>query len=340
MRLIIYFFKRLIHRNIPVYRFFYTLLTFNLNYCRQKLAIGQYPSKFGGMWTDHKDYPTKLASRQRAGVVKADMEPMLRQWREQGFVILEKAITDDLINQYLDEVAQLKAQAPSPLLVTAATLKDPAPYDEQLVASQHSVRTVDDYFFSEASRKILMHRGVMDFLELVFEDKPVLNQSLSFQQGSQQQVHQDTIFVRMNAPMQLAAIWVALEDVTPGSGELVYYAGSHRWEGFLFSGCFKHYDEERDGPEQLQQWQQWLQHEAERRRSELTPFLPRKGDVFIWHAGLAHGGAKVTRPNSTRLSLVGHYCPESVRPLYYYYKPAQRKRYDYGDYRYSSSYYR
>ena len=34
--------------------------------------------------------------------------------------------------------------------------------------------------------------------------------------------------------MELIASWIALEDVQPGSGELMYVPGSHRFEVFIF----------------------------------------------------------------------------------------------------------
>ena len=340
LRPFIYFFKRLIHKSISFYQFIYSVLTLNARNIKQRLSAGQYPSKFGGMWTDRKDYFHTFDKKILAGIIGEDDKRMLAQWRDYGYVTLEQAVDGELIDQYLEELNKLKEQEKSPLLMTSVSLKSPTPFNASVIAEQYSARTVDDYYFSEASRQILMNKKVMNFIEMVFEAKPVLNQSLNFQHGSQQAVHQDTAFVRMNTPMHMAAIWVALEDVVKGSGELVYYPGSHRWEGFLFSNRFKHYDEERDGHAQLEQWYQWIHGEAERRGCTLQSFLPKKGDVFIWHAGLAHGGSEVSLPGCTRKSLVGHYCPQGVRPLYHYYKPAQRKLYSFGDYQYCTSYYR
>jgi phytanoyl-CoA hydroxylase len=340
LKSLIYYIKRLIHNNYVLYQNFYSLITLNVDSIKHMLSAQHYPSKFGGMWTDRDDYDEIKLKKQKAGRISKGQETMLEHWRDQGYIIIKQAIDDESIDLYLSELEQLKAKERSPLLVTATTLSIPRPFSAEVVDSQTSVRVVDDYFYSQASRNILMNKRIMDFIELVFESRPMLNQSLNFEKGSQQEVHQDTAFVRMNSPMKLAAMWVALEDVQAGNGELVYYPGSHRWEGFLFSKRFKHYDEERDGPEQLDQWHQWIHEEAESRGCQLSTFLPQKGDVLIWHAGLAHGGAKVTRPEATRRSLVGHYCPEQVRPLYHYYKPGQRKRYPCGDYSYCSSYYR
>lgn len=331
--------KRAIHTWPSLYQLVFGLLTFNFDYCRQQLNGSAYPSRFGGMWTDHRNFADKLDKKVTSGAIDSTMSTLLEKWHEDGYAELPGAIDDELIHAYLQEIATLKAQSPSPLLVTATSLKDPIPFTAEIEAQETSVRTVDDYFFSEASRHILMHPTTTRFLREIFEAPPLLNQSLSFYHGSQQAVHQDTAFVRMNSPMKLAAIWIALEDVQVGSGELVYYPGSHRWEGFLFSGRFKHWDEERDGLEQLEHWHQWIHEEAKLRQVSLRSFTPKKGDVFVWHAALAHGGAPVVDNSLSRRSLVGHYCPQNVRPLYHYYKPGQRAYHHFQGSRYCSSYY-
>jgi hypothetical protein len=40
---------------------------------------------------------------------------------------------------------------------------------------------------------------------------------------------------------------------------------------------------------------------------EVQEFTCARGDTFIWHAGLLHGGRAVTNPASTRKSFVVHY---------------------------------
>ena len=78
---------------------------------------------------------------------------------------------------------------------------------------------------------------VMEFLSAVFEDKPKAFQSLYFWKGSEQPIHKDTAYVKVdNEPMQLTASWLALEDVHANTGELEYYIGSHRAPDYLFGG--------------------------------------------------------------------------------------------------------
>ena len=340
LRASIYRAKRLIHRRPALYGAAYSLATANLDFLRLRLQADQYPSPFGGLWTDRRDFPQRLEAGRARGEISDAQATQLLRWRSQGFLTLRAAIDEPRIDRYQAELDRLKSACPSPLSVTSISLPEPVPYSRQVEAENYSVRTVDDYYFSEPARRILMRPPITDFLELVFEKPPVLTQSLHFEYGSQQAVHQDTAFVRMNSPMRLVGVWIALEDVQPGSGELVYYPGSHHWPDYLFSGRFKHYDQERDGADQLEHWYRWLDEEGERRGSSRQSFLPRKGDILFWHAGLAHGGAAITRPGTTRRSLVGHYCPEGVRPLYHYYKPGQRKRRNWENYSYYSAYYR
>jgi len=331
--------KRLFDSSPLLYRTAFGLATFNLDYCEQRLHRGRYPSRFGGLWTDRVDFEDQLRRRLKRGEVAEDQLRSLSSWREQGFLKLDNAVDHRLIDDYLDELETLKARSPSPLYVTSSTLEAPAPFSAEVFAGNSSSRIVDDYFYSESARRLLFHPSITDYLSLFLASEPVLTQSLSFETGSEQAVHQDTAFVRMNAPMKFIGVWIALEDIQPGTGELVYYPGSHLWPDFLFSRYFKHYDSDRDGEAQLHNWLAWIHEQARERSQPLSSFFPKKGDVLLWHPALAHGGAPINNDRGTRRSLVGHYCAKGARPLYHYYKPAQRKGYGRQGCTYTSAYY-
>lgn len=340
LRKLLYAIKRTLHGNHALYRFLYLLVTFNIDNLRQLLDRKQYPSKFGGQWTDRNDFEIILKRKMEKGLVDAETEDRLRSWRREGYLVLEQAIAPDLIDALVRELDRLPTTHPPGLMVTGPLFEGAVPYRPDFVKAHESIRIVDQYFLSEAARKILLGDTLMNFIKVIFERRPILTQSLGFEYGSEQEIHQDTAFVIMTSPLKMVGIWIALEDVQPGSGELIYYPGSHLWPDFLFSGKFRHYDKERDGREQLDAWFAWLHEEARRRNVQLKSFLPKKGDALLWHAGLAHGGSHITRPGSTRRSLVGHYCPVGTRPLYHYYKPGQRKVYETEGYLYTTSYYR
>jgi ectoine hydroxylase-related dioxygenase (phytanoyl-CoA dioxygenase family) len=179
----------------------------------------------------------------------------------------------------------------------------------------------------------------MRFLKLIFDENPLLFQSLSFDQGSQQGLHQDTAYVVVDRPLELAACWIALEDVQEGSGELMYAPGSHRHADWPFAPDRKHWQSNPDGQQALDEWHSFLVASATAKPGGLRTFLPKKGDVLVWHADLAHGGSPVKRPELTRQSLVGHFCPQSARPQYLKEQRDRATIRHYGELAYSSWHY-
>jgi ectoine hydroxylase-related dioxygenase (phytanoyl-CoA dioxygenase family) len=98
---------------------------------------------------------------------------------------------------------------------------------------------------------------------------------------------------------------------------LIYYPGSHRLPDWLYSGEHKHFNHTRDRHEEHMGHLQALHDRSKERGLKLESFLPKKGDVLIWSSDLAHGGAQIEDPSSTRRSLVTHYTSASTRPYYF-----------------------
>jgi hypothetical protein len=59
---------------------------------------------------------------------------------------------------------------------------------------------------------------------------------------------------------------------------------------------------------------QWLVGEIDRGRHPRKVFLPKRGDVLIWHAALVHEGSPIRNDALTRKSLVTHYSGRSQMP--------------------------
>jgi ectoine hydroxylase-related dioxygenase (phytanoyl-CoA dioxygenase family) len=152
------------------------------------------------------------------------------------------------------------------------------------------------------------------FLSAVFEDRPKAFQQLAFWNGSQQAMHKDTAYVKIDTnPLSLAATWLALEDVREGAGELEYYVGSHRAPDFVFGGISKWVEGfmgEHD------RFLASLHEDAQRLGHRRATFRARAGDVLVWHADLAHGGSRITEQELTRRSLVTHFTAGRDEPFY------------------------
>lgn len=296
-----------------------------------------YLSRFGGLWTDRADAEEQIAARLRDGRIGEAEAGRLRHWVGHGHVVLEHAVEPAVCDRVRAELDRTFAQGDDRLLMYSEA--PDGPHAVEAGVDTPFARVVDAYVFSEPARAALFSAPIVRFLRLVFDDAPLLFQSLTFERGSQQALHQDTEFVVTTSPLEFAGTWIALEDIRPGSGELTFLDGSHRMPEFLFSGRYKHFDEKRDGHEQQAEWLRHVRGHAERMGLQERRFVARKGDVLLWSADLAHCGAPVTDPSSTRKSLVGHLCPDRVDPFFFRVRPGRRAKAAYGDGRYASQYY-
>jgi len=273
---------------------------------------------------DREDAAAELDRRVEQGRIDAQLAENFAQFIRDGYTILPEAVSQTvcenlrtvLATAFRDGSDRLLCQEPG----SAATQPVPAglPPDRMRVVDMHAVM--------EEARDALFADPITTFLGALFEDDPLLFQSLTFERGSQQGFHQDTAYVVVSSPRELAASWIALEDISAGSGELMYLPGSHRLPEWLFSGEHKHWKAERDGTEQHDEWCWYLIDESQKHGLESATFCAKTGDALIWAADLAHGGSVVTEPEASRRSLVGHYCPNRVDPNYFSFAPQRRTK--------------
>jgi ectoine hydroxylase-related dioxygenase (phytanoyl-CoA dioxygenase family) len=296
-----------------------------------------YFSRFGGLWTDRRDAAHEIDRRAEAGAIDVADAELLRHWIDHGYVILPGAVPPDACDRLRADLDRAFVGGDERLLMTSPAVEGMEPL--RAGVDPERARVVDAYVHYESARAALFSDPIVRFLRTVFEDDPLLFQSLTFERGSQQPMHQDTAFVVTSSPMEFAASWIALEDIYPGSGELTYLDGSHRLPEYLFSGKYKHWNAKRDGDDQHSEWHELIHRNAERMGLERRTFLPRKGDVLIWSADLAHGGSPVTDRSLTRKSLVGHYCPNRVEPFYFRTDPERRAKRSFDGCSYASQYY-
>ncbi len=277
-------------------------------------------SRFGGLWTDRVDAEAVLARKRAAGEIDGDEETSLRSWKRDGYAVLRGAIAPDLADAIRAEVERIWELRDPRFQIELGGIRHPI--DPALRGERYKL--LDLYVHSDAARAAAFAPLIRRFLGLVFERDVLLFQSLLFERGSGQDVHQDTAYVVTSSPLEFAASWIALEDIRPGSGELCYYRGSHRLAETLFRSGARNWNRQRDGEEANRRYLEGLRERARRENLELEVFRPHKGDALIWSADLAHGGSGIQDERLTRWSLVSHYCPRDVRPYYFSYKARHR----------------
>jgi hypothetical protein len=134
-----------------------------------------------------------------------------------------------------------------------------------------------------------------------------LFQSINFLTGSEQHTHSDSIHMSTYPLGGLIAAWVALEDITPENGPLHYYPGSHKLPYYLNAD----YDNEGNnwliGDKDYSAYESFIDKRVQELGLQKEVFLAKKGDIFIWHANLLHGGEPHPNKALTRRSMVLHY---------------------------------
>jgi len=232
---------------------------------------------------------------------------------------LENTVTEEAIDEALHDIQQRYMDGNA--LVQTREFGNP---QVVRIAERHKHirhKFLDGYAASEKIRKVIMSRQVVRFLNIIFDRPAMAFQGLYFETGSQQVLHQDSAYVRLNRPMELAASWLAMEDIKPESGELEYYVGSHRIKEYIFQGNSKWLPFNSD---ENPIFHRYVEEECKRSNLKRARFLPKKGDALIWHADLVHGGSKITQ-SATRRSFVTHWCPSTSEPSYFHYPPHSGK---------------
>lgn len=302
------------------------------------------PIPFGGLWPDQPNALDIVEGRLETGQINVKQAERLRHWIQNGYVILERAIPDDILSAALIDLDRAySGHFPDLRFECHLLAREPLPYQPEV--KLHPAKALDIHHFSPAIRNLMFCRPIEEFLALIFESKALASQTLGFFRGSAQDGHQDSAFVPYSLPRQFAATWIALEDVTLGAGELFYYPGSHNYPDFFYHDRYKSVAEasrmtdDTAKPGLFAEIDRHVQSLAERAQAlgiPKQPFAAKRGDVLVWHADLVHGGNPVSTTVSRR-SVVTHYCPKRVSPLFS--EDTNTKLWDHNGHLYTTSHY-
>lgn len=269
-------------------------------------------------WIDEPDADIDAYCRRAAHPEDYDLKDKLEFWREHGVVIFENAVDTDLIDLLNQDLDALVAEPQRhEIIVEIAGRQMPIrECDAATLANESRIKFCNVQCASLAAAHLSLTRCVTSFLGHIFGDPACLLQSLLFHKGSQQPIHLDYPYVRCQKHLaRMAASWIPLEDVHPDSGPLAYYCGSQRPEIMPFydwgDGSIIYDEKSRNQP---MDFANHLNAEMQRLGIEPKIFLPKRGDVLIWHAYLAHEGTAIKDPGRTRRSYVTHYAPLDSYP--------------------------
>jgi hypothetical protein len=236
-------------------------------------------------WFDKPDadnYITKLLNNNSINEYESKC---LKQFVEDGYMVLEGLIDEDLIssvNKEIDEAIEHK-------------------YQDYTKGSSQRIEHL--HFHYPNINKLFMDQRYRRIIDLIFGVRARPCQTLTFINGSQQPPHQDLIYLTPFPAGYMCGTWIALQDVVENSGELIVYPKSHRDKRIYLrdTGCEK-ITENSDKFNSII-YPIWTEV-----AKKYKPYVyrPKKGDTLIWHENLLHGGSKRINESLERRSIVIH----------------------------------
>jgi len=159
---------------------------------------------------------------------------------------------------------------------------------------------IQDGWIQEASiGRLAVHRPVLDLLTKLYGRRAFPFQTLNFEFGTQQEPHSDTFHFDSTPARFMCGVWIALEDISPDAGPLVYYPGSHKLPILHRADI--------GGNKSYPDYEKHIAGLIDEHGLEPEYGLLRRGQALIWSANLIHGGSRRANQALTRLSQVTHY---------------------------------
>lgn len=256
------------------------------------ISSKDFPDKKSTAWLDINDSTVVTPQKAAFNSFDAAVQKQILNWSRDGFIVLEKLFdetTCDTIDKEIDRLVKSGAVHYT--------------YDNKIMFANK---------LSKPIKEATYHPVLKSLLEFLLDKEVIPFQTLNFNRGSGQKAHSDSIHMTTYPLGYLIAAWIALEDIHPDSGPLFYYPGSHKLPYILNEDFGNISNQFSLGNKSYTDYEEVMRDIIEKEKLEPKVFLPKKGDVLVWHANLIHGGMPVINPSLTRKSMVIHFYAKDV----------------------------
>jgi phytanoyl-CoA hydroxylase len=254
------------------------------------------------LWLDRLDAKSIAQARSEGN---SELLRIANDLIDDGFTILERAAPKELCDSVVADFDRY--------------VRENREYaDRCRDASGRYLRLVNFHWWSRNAMSLGLQPKLMETLDFVFGQKAGIYTSLYFEYGTQQPIHRDSPFFETFPRNYFVGMWVALEDIDPASGPLMYVPGGHRFRVDPHDICRSIQANNPDlrGSALIEAaLQAYYGQVIEMAKKVSEPVLVplRKGDVAIWHPQAPHGGSPAVDPQLSRRSIVFHCAPEALQ---------------------------
>jgi ectoine hydroxylase len=245
-----------------------------------------------GPWLDQPISEERIKQSPSFEGFSRDIQAQLLQWPEKGFLVVPGFFE----RPYIDEAEQS--------IEAGLSKKKQQEY--------RSNRLVNTYKTNPAINRIFRDSALLKLLSFILGKEIAPFQTLNFYRSGSQLAHSDAVHLT-TAPLGYSiGVWVALEDIQPGCGEFFFYPGSHKLKYVMNSDYHTGHNGFKLGKESHGNYEKKIADIIREKALEFETFLPKKGDIIIWHANLLHGSLPIKDTSLTRKSLIMHYFAQGV----------------------------
>jgi phytanoyl-CoA hydroxylase len=231
-------------------------------------------------------------------------------YQKNGYVIVKKLFTADICDAQR-RLWEEEVKPFSGFIYRQATAKA-----EKHVLNQNgwvmnpilNLQSVDPRRFPRfrqyATEAILASPALRDVFAGLFGELPKVVQSMYFEGNSATWEHQDSYYLDSEKVGEMAAAWIAIEDIAAQAGRFFVCPGSHRFkldEHGLANNIAEHHEV-------------YISSVVDKiKKLNLTIRAPalQKGDVLFWNALTIHGSLNTQDPRHSRSSITCHAIPSS-----------------------------
>lgn len=232
------------------------------------------------------------------------VEQHVKQLQNEGFTVVAIQGYEELIDQVNRDIDHL---------VNSGSFRT----NSKFYSYNESPRIVESWKYSKAARQLAHNQQIIQVLTEYFKASVKPFSTINFLRSTQQPLHSDYVHFGTDPAFQLAAAWVALEDIDPRSGPIQIVPKSHLWPEFLYSQIGISIarslgDVERN----YREYESWVRNDLKVRNIDPTTPEVKKGDAILWVANLVHGSPTCDDSTLSRRSQVIHYHTSEVKLFY------------------------
>jgi len=237
---------------------------------------------------DKIDTAKHIAKEPNFDQLPSNWQEALKGWSQNGFAVLEGFLNDK------------EAEAINTEIETLINSKE--------VKFRYNGKKIMFAFHrSKLIRDLAIGNKICGILNMLMGKEVSLFQSINFLKASEQKTHSDSIHMTTFPLGNLIAVWIALEDIGEDQGPLHYYPKSHTLP-YLMNADFDNVGSKLFlGKKTYLDYEEKINTLLTEKSLKKQSFHAKKGDLFIWHANLLHGGNPMNNKKLTRKSMVLHY---------------------------------